>query len=153
MSINLKTNGKLWKVFENKTSGTGKTVMLAIFRYMESDTNLITINGNTIIAIKNDTGMSESQIRNKVSELKKLHLIEATTIRGEYIVNPTLAIKGSSGKVWEMYSKIEQSLGDYNASIVRTDLIAIKAGKLTEEDYINIGKHYINNLAERGLYE
>jgi len=148
MDTSLKTDNKLWKVFENNTSGTGKTIMLAIFRYMESDTNLIAIVGNMLDTLRKDTGMSESQIRNKVSELKKLHLIEPTSLRGEYIVNPTLAIKGKSGKVWEMYGNIERKLGNAKATITKTDIIDVKAGKLTEDDYINIGKYYINAIAK-----
>ena len=98
----------MYKAFEEKTTGSEKKVMLAILKLMAKDLNVITIGGKTLLEIMDETGMSESHIRNSVSKLKSLFLIEPTgVLRGEYIVNPTFAIKGDIRKVWRFYGELE----------------------------------------------
>ena len=132
-----------YRVFESDTSGTGKKVMLSIFKHMDKDTNLVCINGNTLDSIISDTGLSSQQVRDKVSELKKLELITPTgSMRAEYIVDPCLATKGSYEKVWRAYGLIEKNIGDEEATVPYTGQVVLvgKSLPLTDDDYKDIGR-------------
>jgi len=146
MNTNLNINGTMWRRFELDTTGTGKIVMMALLRHMEKDTNIVAPSGDTLKRLSKETELSDSQIRNKLTELKKLCLIESTGTRAEYIVNPLLATKGNEGSIWETYGKVEQTLGNSAATVERARIINVKAGKLTDTDYKAIGKYYVESI-------
>ena len=120
------TENKLYKLFEQEVSNTGKKVMLSILRHMQRNTNLITINGDTLASMISDSKLSKQQIRDGTSELKKYYIIEPTTIRTEYIVNPTFAIKGLEPAVWKTYGELEVLLGNKNATIPFKGTVVLK---------------------------
>ena len=105
----LKTDGSLYQKEFVRVGQTSKNIMLAILKYMEEDLNTIIISGETLKFIMQHTGYTEQVIRNHLRELYPL--IEKTRqIRGEYIVNPLFAIKGSEHAVWEFYSSLQHKL-------------------------------------------
>lgn len=141
--VELFHNSDAYELLENHTSGTAKKVMLSVIKHMEKDFNQIIVNGPTLDSMLKDTGLSESQIRNGVSQLKQLQLLEPTRqIRAEYIVNPTLAIKGDAKSVWNFYGSIEKTLGNKEATVMPTETVKLtgKTMDLTDEDFIQIGK-------------
>ena len=108
--VELFTEGTIYKSFNMNTTGSEKKVMMSILDHMERDMNHIIINGDTLDSMMKYTDMSKQQVRDAVSTLKRLHVIEPLELRAEYIVNPTFAIRGSYKKVWEFYSEMEQRL-------------------------------------------
>lgn len=141
--VTMYTEGASYKLLEDQTTGTGKKVLLSVLKHMESDLNTIIIGGDTLKSMINDTMLSESQIRNGISELRKLGLIEPTRqLRAEYIVDPTLAIKGNPNIVWKFYGALERSQGDTDASVLDTVDVAGKSLPMTEEDYAQVGRFY-----------
>ena len=134
---------KEYSMLENETTGTAKKVILSMIRYMEKDMNQIIVNGATLDSIVKDTGLSVSQVRKAVSELKGLRLIEPTgQIRAEYIVNPLLAIKGEPRKVWRFYGSIEQAKGNSSATKMNEPLtLEGKSLPLRDADYTAVGKY------------
>lgn len=111
MNATMRTDTKLYHVLQNETIGTDKKVLLSMIKYMTKDMNTITMNGATMNDVTKDTAMSESAVRNSLSNLVKLELVAPTRLlRSEYIVNPVLCFKGNEHSVWNMYSKIEQQL-------------------------------------------
>ena len=93
---------------------TGKNVMLAILKYMDNDTNLIQIGGDTLKLLVGHTGYSSQVIRNHLRCLYPM-LERTVSIRGEYIVNPIFAYKGYECEVWEVYCGIERERGNVDA--------------------------------------
>ena len=108
MNVVMKTDTKLYSVLQNDINGSDKKLMLSLIKYMTKDMNTITINGDTLSSIIKDTGMSESHIRNALSNLSRLELVEPTRLlRSEYIVNPVLCYKGNEDTTWRYYSYME----------------------------------------------
>jgi len=93
-------------VYSPLTAGV-KVVLQAILSYTDSGTNLISIGGDTLEAIAEQTRFTKEGVRNAVAILKKANLIESTGLRGEYIVNPMFAIRGDYLEAWGSYQKIE----------------------------------------------
>ena len=145
--VDLKVESSLYEVFENNVSGTGKKVMLSILKLMERDMNQIIIGGKTLTTIMETTGLSEQQVRNKVTELKKHRLIEPTgELRAEYIVSPTFAVKGDENSVWDFCSKIESNKTSTKIKTLGAHAVVLpnsRARNLTEEDYKKIGEYTI----------
>lgn len=142
--VDLKIHGELYEVFEGSISGTGKKVMLAILKRMTRDMNHIIIGGDTLDDICESLGLSTAQVRNKITELKRYALIEPTmTLRAEYLVNPTFAIKGNEDAVWRFYGEIEVAKGNVGATIPAKGGVELHGAKLplTEDDYKAIGKY------------
>jgi len=142
-NVMINTESDIYKVLENETSGSAKKLILAMFKLMTKDMNHIIVGGETLETLCEETGLSEAQIRNKTSELSRLHIIEPTRlIRAEYIINPVLAIKGSSNAVWKFYGELERQRGNTDASLVYEEGVVLsgKNLKLTDDDYIQVGK-------------
>ena len=137
------TDGSQYNVFEKSASGTAKKVMLGMMKYMGIDSNLIIMKNKTIDLISKDSGLSQDQIRNGITELKKLQLIEPTRLlTAEYIIDPTFAFKGDKTKVWRAYGTIEQKLGNTEATIIGGGAVKLlgKALDLLDTDYTIAGK-------------
>jgi len=139
--VELMVKTKMYNIFEQEVSGTGKKLMLALLKLMDNDTNLIQINGVTLDTLLKTTGLSESQVRNKTSELKKYYLIESTGTRSEYIINPMFAVKGNASSVWRMYGKLERLAGNTEATIPYVGAVKLEgsARALTANDLKIIG--------------
>jgi len=105
--VELKVHGELYNKLFVRVVHTAKNIMLAILECMDDDMNTIQIGGDTLKQIKKITMYSEQTIRDN---LRVLHpIIEKTgQIRGEYIVNPTFAVKGSEELVWLNYTRINK---------------------------------------------
>jgi len=105
--VELKVHGELYNKLFVRVGHTAKNIMLAILECMDDDMNTVQIGGDTLKQIKKITMYSEQTIRDN---LRVLHpIIEKTgQIRGEYIVNPTFAIKGSEELVWLNYTRINK---------------------------------------------
>ena len=113
INVMINQHSKYYQVLQNEITGVDKKVFLAIVKHMEIDTNLITLLGATLSIIIDELAVSKQQVRNATSNLAVLHLLEPTrTLRGEYIVNPSLAWKGNEDKVWKFYTKFEFQLRD-----------------------------------------
>jgi len=107
--VELKTAGSLYKNEYVLLGHTAKQILAAILKYMEADLNTIHIGGETLKNIMEYTGYNEQVIRNHLRELYPL--IEKTRqIRGEYIINPTFAVKGSEQAVWDFYRTLEYKI-------------------------------------------
>ena len=142
-NVTINTDSGIYKVLENEVSGSGKKLMLAMFKHMTADMNHIIVGGGTLDILCAETGLSESQVRNKTSELSRLHLIEPTgLIRAEYIVNPVLVIKGNSVAVWKFYGELERQRGNTTATLIYEPGVVLKGEDLplTDDDYMKIGK-------------
>ena len=140
-NVTLLVNSKAYTEFEKSTIGADKKVMLSILKYMIADFNIININGSTLKSISNETSMSESHIRNSISRLKKLYLIEPTRdFRGEYIVNPTFAFKGSESKVWHTYGLIERKTNKDVTVMAEGVFLQGEELEMKEEDYTKLGE-------------
>ena len=100
----------IYRSFVEHTIGAEKKVMMGILKYMEPDMNHVIINGETLVNIMNTTGLCKQQIRNCVTNLKKLHIIEPLRLRAEYIVNPLFAVKGNYDEVWKFYGQMNAEL-------------------------------------------
>jgi predicted transcriptional regulator len=149
--VDLKVNSEAYNILENTITGSGKKMMLSIFRLMTKDTNIITINGATLDEICSETKLSQQQVRDKVSELKKHGLIEPTgALRAEYIVNPTLAIKGSEIKVWREYGKLERNNNPNTTIMAEGVVLDGKELPLREEDFIIYGKEEHKKRNQKG---
>ncbi len=113
INVMLNQHSKYYTVLQNEITGADKKIFLAIVKHMGIDTNLITLLGDTLAILMSELSVSKQQIRNATSNLAALHLLEPTrTLRGEYIVNPSLAWKGDEEKVWKYYTKFEFQLRD-----------------------------------------
>ena len=96
-------------LYQDKFVGLGKTeknVLFGMIRLMEDDMNTIQVGGDTLEQLCVDTGYSKQVIRNKLGSLYPL--IEKTSLRGEYVINPLFAIKGNPDKVWKTYELIDK---------------------------------------------
>jgi len=104
----LRVHGELYNNAFVRVGHTAKNVMLAILECMDDDMNTIQIGGDTLKKLKKITRYSEQTIRDN---LRVLHpMLEKTgQIRGEYIVNPTFAVKGSEELVWMNYTRINKN--------------------------------------------
>lgn len=104
----VKVQGSLYHKFFVPMGKTEKNVLLSMLTLIDDDLNTIQVGGDTLTELVNLTGYNEQSIRNK---LRNLHpLIEKTSLRGEYIVNPLFAVKGSETQVWNNYKRIENEL-------------------------------------------
>ena len=109
-SVELKVNGSLYVDCYMNLDGTAKHVINAILKYMDNDTNLIQIGGDTLQAIIDLTEYNEGTIRKAMVRLNKFSIAEKTNLRGEYIVNPLFAIKGNDISVWNTYRSLEEAM-------------------------------------------
>jgi hypothetical protein len=109
-SVKLMVNNNAYKDVYMKLRGTERKVFDAIMKFMDRDTNLIQIGGGTLKALIDETEYKEETVRKAVSALKKVYAIEGTDLRGEYIVDPCIAVKGSEEEVWKTYQQIEYRL-------------------------------------------
>ena len=108
-TVTMNTESKLYHVLQNQVTGSDKKLMMSLLKHMTTDMNILTVNGDTLTSIMKDTGMSESHVRNSLSKLSKLGLIESSRLlRSEYIINPSLGYKGNEYEVWKMYSMYEE---------------------------------------------
>jgi hypothetical protein len=107
--IHISPHSSLHGAYSELKSGN-KIVLLAIIHLCSDSLNTIFIGGNTLKELSKETGFTEPSIRNAVTKLKLSKLIEPTLLRGEYIVNPLYAIKGSCSLVWRNYQRIEGQL-------------------------------------------
>jgi len=108
-NVELKVNSDLYQNEFMKVGQTSKNVMLAILKYMDDDLNTIQIGGDTMECMMIHTGYNKQVIRNQLKVL--FPIIEKTgAIRGEYIVSPTFAVKGSEALAWESYASVENRL-------------------------------------------
>lgn len=100
-------NHNLYSTYRKLRSDT-KSVMDSILTYMQSETNLIVLKGNTLNMVMNDTGYAERTVVNAINELKKLMFIEIThQLPHELIVNPVFAYKDNQLEtVWKTYQKV-----------------------------------------------
>lgn len=112
-SVELLVNGSMYVDCYMNLDGTAKHVINAILKYMGDDSNLIQIGGDTLNAIIELTEYNEGTIRKAMVRLNKFGLAEKTNLRGEYIVNPSFAVKGNEKLVWDTYGSIENSLKEY----------------------------------------
>lgn len=104
----MRVETEMYHVLQNDTIGADKRVMLSMIKYMTREMNIITVNGDTLSMLMKDTTMSASAIRNSLSNLTRLELIEPSKlIRAEYIVNPVLCFKGSEDATWRSYTKMK----------------------------------------------
>lgn len=106
--IIFKVSGSMFKEHYKLLDNTSRNVLNNLFVVMERDMNLVHIGGDTLDKLERLTGYSEGTIRKAMVVLNKFHLAEKTSLRGEYIINPMLAVKGDERMVWEMYNKIEE---------------------------------------------
>ena len=109
-SILLKVDGSMFNNQYMDIGSTSRIVLSNLFRLMDKDTNLIQIGGETLTDICMNTKYSEGTVRKAMVELNKFKLAEKTDLRGEYIINPLLAIKGNEFAVFDTYKMIEKSL-------------------------------------------
>jgi hypothetical protein len=106
--VTMRPDTSLYAILQNNTQGNDKKLMLSMIKHMSKNMNTIVINGSTLDDIMSDTSMSESSIRNSLSSLSELGLVEKTRLlRAEYIINPVLCYKGSEIDVWKMYAQVE----------------------------------------------
>jgi len=110
MGLEIKIDGSMYSEVFMKLGGTEMKVLLEILKHIESNTNLLQIGGDTLLAITVSSGYSEKVVRNSLSKLNKSGLCERTNLRGEYIVNPIFAVSGCEDSVWRMYANVEASL-------------------------------------------
>jgi len=108
--VMLKVNGTIYMSEYVKLGQTAKTVISGLLKHMNNDTNLFYVGGDTLKKLVAHTGYSDATIRNQVSKIVKTNLIEHTSLRGEYIVNPLFAVKGDEKLVWKSYERIEIEL-------------------------------------------
>jgi len=87
-----------------------RSIAMKIFEIIEPNMNTFQIGGRTMEWLSKELGVQDSSIRDAVSRMKKLFVVESTAVRGEYIVDPLIAYKGDQDKVWDNYSKIEMEL-------------------------------------------
>ena len=103
------TDGTMYGDYFVEVGQTGKNVMLAILKYMECDMNTICIGGDTMELISKHTGYNTQSIRD---QLKGLYpMLEKSSVRGEYIVNPMFAYKGNIKDVYNTYELVEKERG------------------------------------------
>lgn len=108
-TVTMNTGSNLYHVLQNDVTGSDKKLMMSLLKHMTTNMNTITVNGATLTSILIDTGMSESHVRNSLSKLTKMNLIESSKLlRSEYIINPSLCYKGSEYEAWKMYSMYEE---------------------------------------------
>ena len=124
----LKVDGELYKDYFIAAGQTSKNVMLAILKYMDDDMNTIQVNGDTLDAIIEHTGYNKQVVRNQLVKLQPL--IEKTSLRGEYIVNPMFAVKGDEKKVWNIYKKMEQYKVDKKQYLEDNDRMYVDGEKI-----------------------
>lgn len=96
-------------IYCNEYIGLGKTdkcVIAAVLMLIENDMNTIFIGGDTLDELSSITGYNAQTIRDSVVRLSRLFLLERTSVRGEYIVNPLFAVKGNEKSVWDVYGRI-----------------------------------------------
>lgn len=100
-------NHNLYSKYRRLRSDT-KSILDSIFTYMQSETNLIVLKGDTLQMVINDTGYAERTVVNAINELKKLKFIEIThQLPHELIVNPVFAYKDNNLEaVWKIYQKV-----------------------------------------------
>ena len=104
VNIMLNQHSKYYKIFENDVQGVDKKIMLAALKEMEIQTNLIVFSGSTLVNIKESVKVSTQQVRNAISRLAKLNLLEKTlTIKNGYVVNPSFAWKGDETTIWRFH--------------------------------------------------
>ena len=106
-TVVIKTNGTMYRDDYEPLDLTAKNVLSALLVFMDTHANTIQIGGDTLEELLKRTKYSEGTIRKALVRLNKIGLAEKTGLRGEYIVNPLFAIKGSEDKVWDMYKLIE----------------------------------------------
>lgn len=104
--ITILTSSSLYCSYTALKAGE-KAVFTALLRFMADGLNTIHIGGETLEALAKDTSFTRPSIRNAVSALKKVGLIEPTTLSGEYVINPLIAVKASDTGAWIHYQKIE----------------------------------------------
>ena len=105
--LTINRDNKLYYVYKALRSDE-KTIMDSILTYMDSASNIITVNGATLDAIVDDSGYSPKTVRNVLSLLCKTNLLESTLqLDREYIINPIFAIKGGNDiSVWQAYQSL-----------------------------------------------
>lgn len=108
--VTLLVGGRMYADEYMKLDNTAKTVLDSILKYISNGTNIIHIGGDTLIAMCKFTGYQEQTIRKAIVRLNDSSILEKTTIRGEYMVNPLFAYKGEESRVWFSYSQIEKEL-------------------------------------------
>lgn len=101
-----KVGGDMFKEHYKFLDNTSKNVLNNLFVVMERDMNLVHIGGSTLSRLVELTGYNEGTIRKAMVVLNKFHLAEKTSLRGEYIINPLLAVKGDENLVWNVYRKV-----------------------------------------------
>lgn len=112
--VSLVIDGSMYNDNYMDIDNTAKTVLDGILKYMTSGTNLIHIGGEQLQSIISFTGYTEGTVRKAVVRLNASNIVEKTTIRGEYIVNPLFAYKGDNDRVWLSYKSIEEELKERN---------------------------------------
>lgn len=105
--VTLLVGGSMYSDEYMKLDNTAKTVLDSILKYISNGTNIIHIGGDTLVSMCKFTGYQEQTIRKAIVRLNDSCILEKTTIRGEYIVNPLFAYKGDESRVWLSYSEVE----------------------------------------------
>lgn len=114
-------SSELYNTEYKNLSHTSKKVLESVFKFMTVNMNTINIGGDTLKSMIDYSGYSEKTIRNQVSEICKTKILEHTSNRGEYIVNPLIAYKGDYKEVWRTYGEVEIQLGNKNATIYQEE--------------------------------
>lgn len=106
--VAIKTKGSLYRDKFTSLSDGEKKVLMAILDFCDNDLNTIQVSGDVATAMEDAYNIKIKTIRNVLPKLYPI--VEKTHLRGEYIVNPLFAVKGSEDSVWRMYNKIESEL-------------------------------------------
>lgn len=105
--VNLRVNSDLYKDSYMKLDKTAKNVLDTMFVYIDKDTNLIQIGGETLDSLCDYSGLSESTVRKALVRLQDCDLVVKSYLKGEYQINPRLAYKGDEREVWRTTQDIE----------------------------------------------
>mgnify|MGYP006883062210 CR=1 FL=1 len=101
----LNTKSSVYNKYYTSLSDSDKKILMALMDYCDNDMNTIQVSGNVGEAIESKYNIKVKTVQNAFKRLYPL--IEKTSLRGEYVINPLFAIKGNEDSVWRAYGKIE----------------------------------------------